>query len=58
MFVCFFRFVSKRGIGKYLVESRFTDRRFSQKIVWLVPTRDILVRATLFSVLGTVYYVI
>ena len=55
----FFRFIIKIGTGQNLVEPRLTENKTldaetihrllnSQKIVWLVPTRDILVRATLF----------
>ena len=54
----FFRFIIKIGIDQNLVKPRLTEhktvdaeaihRLFSQKIVWLMPTRDILVRATLF----------
>ena len=57
-FSFFFRFIIKIEIGQNLVEPRLTEnktldaetihRLFSQKIVWLVPTKDILVRATLF----------
>ena len=61
-------FTIKIQIGQNLAEPRLTEnktldaltihRLFSQKIVWLVATRDMLVRATLFSVFETVYCVI